>query len=215
MTIYKVYKVTNRLNDKLYVGQTKQSIEKRFLQHFHANSLLGKAMRQCGIENFTIEVIEYCDSQEQLNEREIFWINVLNCKFPNGYNLSDGGNGFIRKPMIRTGMSESLKRFRGHFGYSQADIADKLNMSRQNYAQYEFSNNPVTPKVDFAIKLAEKFKVSTDYILGLTDDPRPVNQILADIGGCPVPEKVALGEYVTQAEFEELKTRIEKLESKN
>lgn len=93
MTIYKVYKVTNRLNGKIYVGQTKQSLEKRFMQHLHANSPLGQAMRQCGAENFTIEVIEYCETQEQLNERERFWIKVLNCKIPVGYNVANGGGG--------------------------------------------------------------------------------------------------------------------------
>ena len=50
-------------------------------------------MRKYGIENFTIEVLEECYSREQLNEREIFWIAKLNCKHPNGYNLTDGGEG--------------------------------------------------------------------------------------------------------------------------
>ena len=52
--------------------KTRQSIEKRFLQHSKANSPLGNAMRQCGLENFTIEVIETCVTQTQANEREYF-----------------------------------------------------------------------------------------------------------------------------------------------
>ena len=87
-----VYKITNSLNGKIYVGQTRQKIEKRFLQHSTANSPLGQAMRQCGIENFTIEIIEECRTQEELNRREQFWIKVLNSKVPNGYNLSNGIN---------------------------------------------------------------------------------------------------------------------------
>ena len=89
-----IYKVTNRLNGKPYVGQTKQPIEKRFLQHYHSKSPLGQAMRQCGLENFTIEIIERCYSQAQLNEREIFWIRVLNSRQPYGYNVKRGGGGF-------------------------------------------------------------------------------------------------------------------------
>ena len=85
-----VYKITNLLNGKIYVGQTTQPIEKRFIQHSYAYSPLGQAMRQCGVENFTIEIIERCSTKEQLNERERFWIKVLNSKSPNGYNLSDG-----------------------------------------------------------------------------------------------------------------------------
>ena len=88
-----IYKITNRLNGKPYVGQTRQLIEKRFLQHYHAPTPLGQAMRECGIENFTIEVIEHCETQEQANERERFWIRVLNSKQPYGYNVKKGGGG--------------------------------------------------------------------------------------------------------------------------
>ena len=92
-----IYKITNRDNGKLYVGQTKQSIEKRFLQHYHSKSPLGDAMRKFDIKelafHFTIEVIERCQSQAQLNEREIFWINALNSKQPYGYNVRNGGGG--------------------------------------------------------------------------------------------------------------------------
>ena len=92
-----IYKIINRLNGKPYVGQTKQPIEKRFLQHFYAQTPLGQAMRQCGIKNFTIEVIERCKTQKQLNEREIFWIRVLNSKQPYGYNVREGGGGYQKK----------------------------------------------------------------------------------------------------------------------
>ena len=63
ITMITIYKITNILNNKPYVGQTCQPIEKRFLQHSKANSPLGDAMRQCGLENFTIEVIETCETQ--------------------------------------------------------------------------------------------------------------------------------------------------------
>ena len=88
-----IYKITNRLNEKIYVGQTKQLIEKRFLQHCYENTPIGQAMRECGIRNFTIEIIERCETQAQLNEREKFWINALNAKQPNGYNVRNGGGG--------------------------------------------------------------------------------------------------------------------------
>ena len=98
-----IYKITNRLNEKIYVGQTKQLIEKRFLQHCYENTPIGQAMRECGIGNFTIEIIERCETQAQLNEREKFWINALNAKQPNGYNVRNGGSGhkyLPRQPKI-------------------------------------------------------------------------------------------------------------------
>ena len=75
-----IYKITNLLNEKIYIVQTKQPIEKRFLQHSKANSPLGQAMRDCGLENFTIEVVGRCENQNELNEREKFWIKVLNSR---------------------------------------------------------------------------------------------------------------------------------------
>lgn len=98
-----IYKIINLLNEKIYVGQTKQEIEKRFLQHFYEKTPLGQAMRECGIENFTIEIIERCGTREQLKEREIFWINALNSKQPNGYNVRNGGGGghdYLRQQKI-------------------------------------------------------------------------------------------------------------------
>lgn len=174
MTSYKVYKITNRLNGKIYIGQTKQSLEKRFMQHLHTNSPLGQAMRQCGTDNFTIEVIEECENQEQLNEREKFWIKVLNCKVPNGYNLADGGYGYVRKAAVAMlTVAESFKRFRQKFKLSQKDVAEKIGMKQQLYSSYESPKNPVTPSVNLIIKLSGAYNVSADYLLGLTDNPAP------------------------------------------
>ena len=97
-----VYKITNLINGKIYVGQTKFSVEKRFLQHAKANSIIGAAIRKYGAENFKIEVIEVCKTFLELNEREIFWIEKLNCKVPNGYNVADGGSFYAVKKIDGT-----------------------------------------------------------------------------------------------------------------
>ncbi|MBR5914145.1 MAG: GIY-YIG nuclease family protein [Selenomonadaceae bacterium] len=92
-----IYKITNLINGKIYVGQTKFSVEKRFKEHAKADSLIGRAIRKYGKENFKIEVIETCKTFIELNEREIFWIAKLNCKVPNGYNIADGGSFYAVK----------------------------------------------------------------------------------------------------------------------
>lgn len=88
-----IYKIMNLLDNMIYVGQTIRTLEERFQEHTQAETYIGRAIRKYGAENFTIEVLEECDTREQLNEREIFWIATLNCKAPNGYNLTDGGEG--------------------------------------------------------------------------------------------------------------------------
>ena len=99
-----IYKITNLIDGKIYVGQTVQSLEQRISGHRsnakHNNNLLNEnsidyAINKCGWENFKVEVIEICTSQNELNEREKFWIKILNCKVPVGYNLTDGGGGII------------------------------------------------------------------------------------------------------------------------
>ena len=89
-----IYKVMCLVNDKVYVGQTKRNIEKRFKEHSRSKkSLIGKAMQKYGKENFKLELLEVCETREEANRREIFFISEFNCIAPNGYNLTSGGWG--------------------------------------------------------------------------------------------------------------------------
>ena len=92
-----IYKITNLINGKIYVGQTKQKIEDRLIQHSYSFSPLGSDIRKFGLKNFKIEVVEHCKNQNELNEREKFWIKKLNCKIPIGYNIANGGQGNGKK----------------------------------------------------------------------------------------------------------------------
>ena len=90
-----IYKITNNINQKIYIGQTKQLLHQRWSMHkqmskTHSN-ILYKAMRKYGINNFSIEVVEECDNS-LLNEREIYWIKKYD-SYNNGYNMTIGGNG--------------------------------------------------------------------------------------------------------------------------
>lgn len=120
-----VYKITNVLNGKGYVGQTTKTPEQRFKRHANCKtSLIGKAIRKYGRENFTVEVLEECDTPEQLNAREIFWIAELNCKAPIGYNCTDGGDGrpgFFPSAESRAKMS-AAHRGKKHSAESRAKI---------------------------------------------------------------------------------------------
>lgn len=87
-----IYKIINKINGKIYVGKT-NDFNRRMAEHKRANLYVDKAIRKHGWENFIVEVLEECETPEQLNEREIFWIAELNSKSPNGYNLTDGGDG--------------------------------------------------------------------------------------------------------------------------
>lgn len=93
-----IYKITNDINDKIYIGKTNNSIEKRFKEHCqdafrdrNEKRPLYSAMRKYGIEKFHIELIEETDKAE---EREIYWIEFYN-GYTKGYNATKGGDGKV------------------------------------------------------------------------------------------------------------------------
>ena len=86
-----IYKITELVNDMIYIGQTTRTIEERFAEHAKADSLIGWAIRYFGVRNFKIEIIEECHTIEDLCERERYWIRFFDCRFPNGYNVAGGG----------------------------------------------------------------------------------------------------------------------------
>ena len=103
-----IYKISNDINNKVYIGKTTFTIKKRWGEHKHDlyirdkhNRPLYKAMLKYGIEHFHIEVLEEC-SREELNDREQYWIKEYN-SFHNGYNATRGGDGKLyvdERPII-------------------------------------------------------------------------------------------------------------------
>lgn len=90
-----IYKVTNNINNKVYIGQS-LNIEKRISSHLYDAKNSGRpqtglevAIRKYGEEHFIFKIIEVCDV-EKLDEREIFWINFYN-SYEEGYNRTLGG----------------------------------------------------------------------------------------------------------------------------
>ena len=95
-----IYKFTNKINNKSYIGQSK-NIANRVYDHYYRafynypsnkeyNKAFYQALRKYGKDNFSFEVLEEC-AIEQLNEREKFWIQHFN-SYNNGYNETLGGD---------------------------------------------------------------------------------------------------------------------------
>lgn len=94
-----IYKVTNLINSKMYIGQAR-NIKSRWSSHKSAysteNTVLYRAMRKYGLENFKFEVIEEC-KEEELDNLEIYYIwyynTYIHAENSNGYNMTIGGGG--------------------------------------------------------------------------------------------------------------------------
>lgn len=91
----RIYVVHNRLNGKCYVGQTVQTVEARIAYHRSGSNnrgmLLHRAIQKYGQASFDIEIVEECETREELDEAEGRWIEWLNSLAPNGYNIRPGG----------------------------------------------------------------------------------------------------------------------------
>lgn len=93
-----VYKITNRINSKIYIGITTQHLYIRISQHKYIaektndNRPLYNSMRKYGFSSFSFEIIDYASNIDELNEKEIKYIKDLNPIDRNiGYNVELGG----------------------------------------------------------------------------------------------------------------------------
>jgi len=104
--MYQIYKITNLVNGKIYIGLTSKGLDRRLYTHWNSainkgdNTILHKAMRKYGIENFNIEEIDVANNLNEANQLEVKWIaeyqtNVYRHSDGNGYNMTDGGEGTL------------------------------------------------------------------------------------------------------------------------
>lgn len=108
-----VYVIENTVNAKRYVGKSAQPA-KRWTQHRinarnGVDSILYRAMRKHGEENFEFCVVECCESEEASYERECAWIAKLQTHGDRGYNATPGGEGIIVTDELRAKWSEQRK----------------------------------------------------------------------------------------------------------
>ena len=110
-----IYKITNKITGKVYIGQTVRTLQKRWKQHVNAKDslVIHNSIRKYGVENFTVEQIDIACSRDELNKKEIYWISFYNSLYPNGYNLTSGGNQYTLSEKSKEKCGDS---FRGKFG---------------------------------------------------------------------------------------------------
>ena len=144
-----IYCITNKINNKKYIGQSK-NIYKRWKQHKNKiksndNNYLYNAIRLYGLENFSFEIIEEC-SIDELNEREIYYINYFD-SYNNGYNSTyggDGSSGFFAK--INPNILQDIINDLQNSSLSQNEIAEKYEVnfttiSGINHGDYHYNPN--------------------------------------------------------------------------
>jgi group I intron endonuclease len=107
-----IYKLTNKVNNKVYIGQTRSSIKKRFSQHCETRNktAIGLAIKKYGVDNFEYAILyENIETLEELNKKEIECISLYNSICPNGYNIEYGGKVIFANAESKSKISKALK----------------------------------------------------------------------------------------------------------
>ncbi len=139
-----VYKITNIYNGKIYVGQTIRRVEERWKSHIRDSNKplypIQHAIQKYGKNNFLIEVICECATQEDLNEKENYFAHQLNSFCPNGYNLRAGDGSGSMSESLREHMS-IIRQGVGNpnFGKTTSqETRDKMSKSHRGEKSYNY-----------------------------------------------------------------------------
>lgn len=195
-----IYKITNLINEKVYIGQTVQSLKDRWYQHvgnsiwssqYEKRMAIKQAIRKYGKENFRIELLEDCD-RNLLNDREKYWINYYD-SYNSGYNSTKGGQGGFKSfvtsksdclkiiDLYKAGFS--LRELGKEFELDKTTIKSILirhNIELRNKRNYKFTSEELqfilnNIKKGMSRKEAcEKYKISKSYISQLIKGQRRI-----------------------------------------
>ena len=156
-----IYKITNNINGKVYVGQSK-CIERRWCRHRNASfnpngdeydKPLYRAIRKNGLENFSFEVIEECLIDE-LDNKEKYWIQYYNSCNPNfGYNLVEGGH--IPPPSKKLTEKDvfSIMNLLKNTQKSQKEIGQLFGVSQREVSGINLGQIWIMPNVQYPIRV--------------------------------------------------------------
>ena len=191
-----IYKITNNVNGKSYIGQTIQSVKERFYQHCAKkcsqailNMAIHRAINKYGKSNFTIEILEKVESIN-LNDREKYWIRYYD-SYNNGYNSTKGGQDGIglcknldAKSIIRQYESgKSLREIGKVFNVDKQTIKDLLvrnNINLRTTRTYKLSQNNREEIIkDLSLGLSRKeimnkWNISKSYLSQLINGYRRI-----------------------------------------
>lgn len=157
-----IYKITNTVTGKMYIGQTIRDVNVRFEEHlndvndtdyFHLS--VRKYLQEYGKDIFTLEVIDSAESIEELNRKETYWINYYRTyvNFPdsNGYNSSLGGE---YNPMFNEDVKE-----KHDLRMRSADVRHRISQTmKQKIANKELFTEEHRKNISDAMKGNQHYK---------------------------------------------------------
>jgi len=181
-----VYMTTNLINGKRYIGQHAYSV---FNENYKGSgTYLTNAIKKYGVENFKTELIEWCETQEKLDERERYWIAYYNAvESDDFYNLATGGiNGNPRKGTkfsleARKKMSSRVSGA-GNPMYGKNHTENSRKKISENHANFKGEHSPSYNRIAINDGIKIKYVRSEDlerylskgWIIGITEERKQI-----------------------------------------
>lgn len=163
-----IYKVTNTLNGKIYIGKTKQSLSKRKARHYESanhksDTNFHSALRKYPKEAFLWEIEMECKDENELNESEMYFINKYDT-YKAGYNMTLGGTGGItykKGDLLYEKIKDKLGKWKnGNPGATPIAIEKRLeSFKKVNWPSGKLHGNYGKPRIDMLGKPPHNSKI--------------------------------------------------------
>ena len=161
----KVYIITNSINNKVYIGVTRNTLKERFNQHKNTNSKLGKVIKKYGITKFKIKLLKSCSTVEELSYLEKKYINKYQ-SIRTGYNVSTASYNIAdRKSIYYEGKYYTVRYLMDKYSLSYQTVVRRIknkklltdNTGKRQFIYYE--------GYKYSLKdLANKLKLPVDCL---------------------------------------------------
>lgn len=166
---HKIYKYTNKINNKVYIGRTCRKLEKRAGykgERYKKCPYFYKAIQKYGWDNFVPEILEENLTDREAAEREIYWIKFYNSTNKgNGYNLTDKIHSEFKRESIKKAIQnrkrvpkvvseETRRKMREH----HADVSGSKNPNFGKKFPGRGKGRPVSEETRLKISKANKGK---------------------------------------------------------
>lgn len=193
-----IYRIYHKETMRSYVGQTCLP-ERRIRDHFNLKQgclFIQRAIKKYGKDAFVVEILEKDVPESQLSKMEILCIRFFNSKAPNGYNLTEGGEGsrgLIHSDTTRRRISEAKK---GSYPTPEQRKTLRTAQAGQNNGFFGKTHSPETRK-----KLSEAAKGRIPWNKGKTHSPKTREKMALNSGrkGKPPWNKGKTGIYSDEA----------------
>lgn len=165
MTTCGIYRITNLLTGKSYIGQSVH-IEERIRRHKQCpkdqlHYPLYQDMCQFGIDNFNFEILEVC-TPELLNEREIYWIAFYDTYY-SGYNQTKGGTNSSHIVKISEEMLSEIVDLLQHSSLTQSEIAKMFDVGNDTISEINQGKSRYNAQLTYPLRNNQNRKTTVTH----------------------------------------------------